>query len=139
MKVIQEKKNYTILHFEKGEKFPEVFLKWLEERDIKGAFFYGLGGATKVRCGYYNLGTKEYVFKEFSDDHLEIPHIVGNVSLYEGKLKIHCHLVFADENFEVHGGHLDSLEVGGTLELKVDIVELLLREQDDEVGLPLLK
>ena len=70
---------------------------------------------------------------------MEIPHIVSNVSLNEGKLKIHCHLVFADENLEVHGGHLDSLEVGGTLELKVDIVEPLFREKDDEVGIYLLK
>ena len=72
MKVIQEKEGYAVLRFQKGEAFPEAFEIWLKERGVTGAFFYGIGGAVKIRCGYYQLSAKQYQFQEFSSEHLEI-------------------------------------------------------------------
>lgn len=138
MKVIQGTKRYTILRFEKGEKFPESLETWLKKENISGAFFYGIGGATKIRCAYYKLSTKEYIFKEFSGDHLEILNITGNAAQLGNHLKIHAHLLFADETLKSCGGHLDWLEVGGTMELLLTKLNPLLRKENEEVGLALL-
>ena len=139
MKVIQEKNDRVILRFEKGERFPDVFEQWARKRAMGGAFFYGIGGATRIRSGYYQLSKKTYIFKEFTGDHLEILHIAGNVAMLGDHLKIHTHLTFANEHFQAFGGHLDWLEVGGTLELKVEIGDPLTRKEDREIGLALLE
>jgi uncharacterized protein len=140
MRVIQGKDHeYLVACLDKGERFPHAFQAWLLENNVKGAFFYGIGGATAIRCGFYKLSTKEYIFKDFSGDHLEIVNITGDVAMLDGSLKIHAHLTFADEQLHVYGGHLDSLTVGATFEIYVQILDAMSRKKNEEVGLPLLQ
>lgn len=138
MKVIQDSQSYSVIRFEKGERLLETFRVWLASRDIKGAFFYGLGGALSLRVGSYDITTKEYTFKEFSGEHFEVLNLVGNVALLEENIKIHSHISFSDSQFCSYGGHLEELEVGATLELYLHILEPLVRQGNEEVGLALL-
>lgn len=138
MKVIQGEQTYTLIRFEKGERFLDVFQGWLSSIGIKGAFFYGLGGATMIRAGSYHLETKQYTMKEFSNDHFEVLNLTGNVSVSDNTLKVHCHITFSDHTLASFGGHLEELLVGGTLEVYVQHLEPLTRIQDPQVGLALL-
>lgn len=139
MRLIQEQGEVCILRFEKGERFPHLFHDWLSKKGIEGAFFYGLGGALSLRLGSYRLAIKQYQFQEFSGEHFEILHLVGNVAKFEGSLKTHAHVSFSDKNFQAYGGHLDWLEVGGTLEVYVHHLEPLSRSADEQTGLALLQ
>lgn len=139
MKVIQENDHAVLFRFAKGEHFPQVFQAWLEKQKIKGAFFYGLGGATIIRCGFYDLEGKAYHFKEFSGEHFEILGITGNVAVFKEGLKVHAHLSFSNNNLKSFGGHLDWLEVGGTLEILLQPLKPLKRKEDRDTGIALLE
>jgi predicted DNA-binding protein with PD1-like motif len=138
MRVIQDSQTHSVIRFEKGERFIESFREWLISRNIQGAFFYGLGGALFLKVAFYDMNTKAHTFKDFTGGHFEILSLTGNVALLEGSIKIHSHVSFSDSAFHAHGGHLEDLEVGGTLEIYVQRIESLERAQNNEVGLALL-
>ena len=129
----------VVLRFEKGERFPEAFQNWLGGKKIEGAFFYGIGGATIIRCSFYDLESRKYHPREFSDNHFEILQITGNVARFKDGLKIHAHLTFAGNDFKSFGGHLDWLEVGGTLEIYMQRLKPLKRKEDADTGIALLE
>lgn len=138
MKVIQQQDNTIVLRFDKGEEFIQTFSAFLKEQDIKGAFFYGLGGATQVKVAYYRLSKKEYQYETISGDHLEITSITGNVALLNNEYRVHNHINFSDQSLNVHGGHCEELMVGGTLEIHLTVLNEMKREQDENIGLALL-
>lgn len=139
MQRIQDTEGYSVMRFEKGERFFEVFQSWFAKKGIQGAFFYGLGGATMIKAGSYSLETKQYTFKEFRDDHFEVLNLSGNVSMSDGAIKIHCHITFSDHALASFGGHVEELIVGGTLEVYVHHMQPLSRHADEQTGLALLK
>ncbi|MFB6212714.1 MAG: PPC domain-containing DNA-binding protein [Candidatus Magasanikbacteria bacterium] len=141
MEVAYQSKNKYVLIFEKGEDFKETFLEFLKEENIESAFFYGLGGFLSVEIAFYDLeGEKEYLTKEIEGP-FEVANVVGNVSLQEGELSIHNHVTLGRGDYKSRAGHLVNGIVGGTLEVKLDVLEEgepLTREFDEETGLDLL-
>jgi len=138
MQLLQETGSLLILRFSKGEEFKKTFEVFLKERDIKGGFFYGLGGAISAKVQYYNLEQKEYRTKEFSGGHFEVTNITGNVAVTEGTYIIHTHATLADEKFAAFGGDVSELVVGGTLEILFTVLNPMERKLDEEVGLSTL-
>lgn len=139
MKVIQDTQAYGVLRLEKGERFPDALQPWLLGKNIQGAFFYGLGGATQLSVSYYDLAEKTYVEKEFSGDYFEILQVSGNVAKLEDTVALHSHISFSGSTLEAKGGHLHWLIVGGTLELYIHVTAPLVRIHDEELGLALLQ
>ena len=97
-----------------------------------------IGAIQKARIGFYNQESREYQFSSL-DCPLEIAHLIGNVSLKDGKPFVHAHVTLADEEGKSYGGHL----APGTLVFACEFVleafdgERFERGPDEETGLPL--
>ena len=77
--------------------------------------------------------------KEFHDEY-EFTSLVGNASMIDGDLSIHCHVTITDAEFNAYGGHLFRGTVPATLEIIVlPFTSPLTRFHDEKTGLNLLE
>lgn len=130
--------NIYIIRLKRGEEMVSSLEKLSEEEHIEFAWVSGLGAVSKITLGYYDLGTKEYFWKNFQGD-LEISSLQGNISWQGEKPIIHVHTAIADEKQTSFGGHLKEAIAGGTIELRVETFgDRIEREKDEETGLNLL-
>ena len=130
--------NYLI-RLERGERLSEVLEQFIAETKIEGAWLSGLGAATDVTLGFFNLNLKDYKWRTFGRM-MECVSLTGNLSHDDaGKIMFHLHGVFADDEYQTVGGHVKDLIAGATLELFVHrSYKPMRRSRDDETGLQLL-
>lgn len=130
--------NY-FLRLNRGEHLRECLEQFAQESKLEGAWLNGLGGATKVELGFYNLDTQAYQWR-IIEETLEIVSLQGNLALDEqGAPFFHLHGVVANSQYQTFGGHVKDLVVGATCELFVHrAYKPLRRSHDDATGLPLL-
>lgn len=127
-----------ILVLERGEELHKSLTAYAEQKKMKSAWVQGLGGAGTVTLGYYNLSTREYQWKDFTDP-FEILNITGNMSIVDDKPFWHLHGSFGTPEYNVIGGHINELVVGLTCELLITPLETsLTRIHDERTGLKLL-
>lgn len=130
---------YHVVRLERDEEIISALTHAARSAGIEGGFFYGLGVGKDLELGYFDAHNKNYVRKKF-DDEYEFTNIVGNISLVEGELTVHCHVTIADAEFNTFGGHLFSGTVPATLELIIfPFTQPLVRSHDLITGLKLLK
>lgn len=130
--------NTYIIRLEKNESVIDELTKFCEKESINTATFSGIGAVSSATLAFYNLGSKEYEFKTFSQDH-EVVSLTGNVSLVENKPFLHIHCVLSNDKFECFGGHLKKGVVGATLEIRLTNLNIKIeRELDNDTGLKLL-
>jgi len=131
--------NYLVLRLEKNEEIIATLRVALQRVKIEGAFFYGLGVGKELELGYFDAQHKSYVRKEFHDEY-EFTSLVGNVSMVDGELVIHCHVAITDAAFNAFGGHLFKGTVPATLEIIIlPFTSPLTRFHDNTTGLNLLE
>ena len=105
---------------------------------MEGGFITGIGAVLEAELGYYDLPSKRYAWKKFSNTQ-EIVSLTGSISTSENKLNLHAHIVLSDEHYQAHGGHLKEATVGGTCEILLRRFDTKLQRQyDKETGLNLL-
>ena len=127
-----------ILKIDKGESFVDSVTKLCEQEDIKNAILSGIGAVEWVKCGYYELPTKTYHFKEY-DEIVEVVNLTGNVMIKEDGLFVHAHGTFSNKENETFGGHIEDMRVGVTLEIMLTpLSSTIERTYDEEIGLYLL-
>lgn len=129
--------NYAV-RLERGERLVTAIEQFVVAAKIEGAWLSGLGAASEIELGFYNLGSKAYKWRTYAQM-MEVVSLTGNIAFEESeKIIIHLHGVFADDEYQVVGGHVRDLVVGGTLELFVHrSYQLLLRRHDETTGLEL--
>lgn len=108
----------TLLVLTRGERVVESITNYCIAHDINNAWLRGLGAVTDVQCGYYDLATREYVFREYADVY-EVLQLSGNVMLKEGKPFVHLHATFSDTDNQCFGGHVAEMTVAVTLEVEL--------------------
>jgi predicted DNA-binding protein with PD1-like motif len=130
--------NYLI-RLAKGERLAEGFEQFFAATAIDGGWVNGLGAASDVCLGFYNLGSKAYKWRTFGNM-MEIASLEGNIAKDgSGKLMFHLHGVFADDEYRAWGGHVKDLTAGATVELFIrPLRRPLTRTMNTEIGLPLL-
>lgn len=129
-----------LVRLEEGEELIASLTEFAEERQIKGGFFHGLGGATSASLGIYRLDTDhEYHFSDFNGP-LEIISLNGDIAMKEdGSVMVHCHATVSGPDLKVSGGHVKSIEIGATCEIIVNTgTGPLTRHEDEATGLKLL-
>ena len=130
---------YTVIRIEKDEEIIASLQNAVQGSGITSGFFYGLGVGKELELGYFDAHKRSYTKKKF-DDEYEFTSFVGNVSVSDGEIMIHCHVTITDANFNAFGGHLFKGVVPATLEVVVfPFMGSLLRTKDDATGLNLLK
>jgi predicted DNA-binding protein with PD1-like motif len=113
--------------------------KFAERENLTAAHFTAIGAFEHVTLGYFDPYRKEYIKSEFSEQ-LEVLSLVGNVAEFEGRPKLHAHVVVGRRDATTLGGHLLEAVVRPTLEVTVIETPVHLhREHDPESGLALLR
>jgi hypothetical protein len=75
------------------------------QRGVETGSFLVIGAVTSATIGFYNVFKREYEVKSFQGQY-EIVNCTGNISLRDGKVFVHAHIVLADQDLKCFGGHL---------------------------------
>ncbi len=127
--------NCYILKFNQDEKLVELIEEFVKKHKIKFGWLSGLGACKGVELGFYDLENQDYKWQTFTELS-EITNLTGNVSWLNNEPKVHIHITLSDDKFNSYGGHLKELIVGGTVELKLDLIERKIsRVYDEKTGL----
>jgi predicted DNA-binding protein with PD1-like motif len=128
-----------VMRLDKGEEIIESLKNFCQSHNVKLAAVTGIGAVNKVSVGIFMQNTKEYHSTELQGN-MEITSLMGNVTQKNGEVYVHLHVNLADENYQVHGGHLNSAWIGATGEFIIDITDgKVEREYSEEIGLNLMK
>ena len=118
-----------------------TLIRFCEENEVHWAQFQAIGAVEDVEIGYYDLPSREYVFRS-EQGPFEVASMEGNISEMQNEEPfIHAHAVLSrcDETLECIGGHLRRARVAMTLELCLwQVTQPLIRGLDDETGLNLI-
>ncbi|MDF1536837.1 MAG: DNA-binding protein [bacterium] len=65
-----------------------------------------IGAVSSARLGYYKQDEQEYMECLNIEKGLEIVSCLGNMSLKEGEIFVHTHVILSDKEGRCYGGHL---------------------------------
>jgi len=104
---------------------------------VKVGSFTAIGALKHAKFGYYDQQKHEYQEIEY-DRHCEIASCIGNVSLKNGDVFVHAHVVLSDEAGNGVSGHLlNGIIFAAEVHLRELIGPSLKRKYDDVTGLSL--
>jgi len=132
--------NGFFLVFERGEEVLGTLAGFCRQTEIHWAQFSGIGAVEHVEIGYYDLPTRQYVFRQEAGP-FEVANMDGNVTEFNEEPLIHAHgaLSRCDESLSCIGGHIRSAVVALTLEVCLwEVTQPLQREFDEDTGLNLI-
>jgi len=133
--------NGFFLVFSRGEDFMETLTRFCEENEVHWAQFQAIGAVEDVEIGYYDLETRQYVFR-VEEGPFEVASMDGNIAEMAEELPVvHAHAVLSrcDESLECIGGHLRRARVALALELCLwHVTQPLIRARDEDTGLNLI-
>ena len=105
---------------------------------VKTAQFTAIGACSSVVIAFFEWTAKQYRHIRI-DEQVEVLSLVGDISLEDGKPKLHAHVVLGKADGTAHGGHLIEASVRPTLEiLLTETPRRLRRRFDQESGLHLI-
>ena len=110
--------NGFFLVFARGEELIETLTRFCEENEVHWGQFQAIGAVEDVEIGYYDLPSRQYVFRE-EEGPLEVASMDGNVAEIDERPIVHAHAVLSncDETLRTIGGHIKSARVAVRLEL----------------------
>jgi len=108
------------------------------ERELRATQFTAIGAFSRVVVAYFDWTTKEYRNIPIAEQ-VEVLSLVGDVTLEDGKPKVHAHVVIGKADATAHGGHLVEGVVRPTLEiLMTETPAYLKRRFDPQSGVALI-
>ena len=138
MKLVVAKDDTCVLRFDSDEEIVFELMRLADEKNINAAEVSGIGSVSEVELGYYDLDSKEYRKKVFSE-RMEMVSLKGNLSVSDGTKSAHLHGVFSGPDYQAVGGHVHRAAVSATAEIIVRVLQgELKRRKDAEIGLNLL-
>ena len=85
-----------------GDLVIESLTEIVKKMNISSGWISGIGAIEDVVVGMYDIHTKEYDKKRFSDEY-ELVGLNGNISLKDGTPFIHAHIIFSDSEYKAYG------------------------------------
>ena len=109
--------------------------EFCEEKKITSGIIIGIiGSLTSEKLGFLQTLPANYITKDFTGP-LEIVCAQGNISMCDGELIIHIHLLVSNEDIAV-GGHLVEANIFSTAEVIIQELDFQIeRKLDDFTGL----
>ena len=127
--------------FQAGDDLLRALHDFCNKNSIRLGTFSIIGAVTQAKLGYYNQEQKQYTGCVELNKKLEIASCTGNISLKDGEIMAHAHIVLADWEGKAYGGHL--MPGTNVFAAEFNIQELtdaeLKRGKDPITGLPLWK
>jgi len=108
------------------------------KQSISCGVFSMIGAVSSANIGAYDQGQQVYVTVK-KDAPFEILHCGGNISTRDGEPFVHAHIVLADMDGNVTGGHLfsDTILFAGEIDIQELLGPPLERVHDENTGLKL--
>jgi predicted DNA-binding protein with PD1-like motif len=103
------------------------------DRQLKATQFTAIGAFSRVVVAYFDWTTKEYRHIPV-DEQVEVLSLVGDISIDDGKPKVHAHIVVGKADATAHGGHLIEGLVRPTLEIVLTEAPRHLQRRHDPVS-----
>ena len=135
MKSIETKiRKVVIARCEAGEDLYEALTALAKEYNVMSGHFQVIGAVKRAKVGIFENG--EYNWAEHEGT-LELSAGVGNVSVKNGKLFVHCHAVFTDHQGNLIAGHMaEGCIVNPTAEIHLTVHDgEVTRTLDETTGL----
>ena len=138
MRSIQAAATTHFLIFDRGDEFIESLMAFAKAHSIRGAHFAGLGAFETSTISWWNWDTKQYEKHEIAEQ-VEVLSIIGELTMFEGDVRVHAHVTLGLRDLSVIGGHLFRGLVRPTLEVHLtDYGVTLERAIDPASQLPLV-
>jgi predicted DNA-binding protein with PD1-like motif len=125
------------IRLEKGDEVHPSLVEIAGREKVFGGWLSGIGAASEVELGYYDVERKDYDRVRVDGD-VEIAPASGTVGLVDGKPFVHLHAVVSDRQCIPRAGHLFRAVTAATLEFVLIAGESPIeRTRDEETGLNL--
>lgn len=129
--------NRIFIRLELGDEVHSSLVAAASEHGVAGGWLNGIGAASAVELGYYDLKRKDYERWEVEGE-VEVASVQGSLGQVDGKPFVHLHAVVSDRKCVTHGGHLFRATTGATLEFVLLVGEAPIeRTLDETTGLNL--
>lgn len=131
-------RTYALI-FDTGEEPLEGITRFAEKHTVSASRITAIGALSEVVLGFFDWEKKDYERIHIREQ-VEVLALVGDIALYEGKPKVHAHLVVGLRDGRARGGHLLEAKVRPTLEvILTEYPGYLQRVHDPESGLALIR
>ncbi|MGI6117631.1 MAG: PPC domain-containing DNA-binding protein [Bilifractor sp.] len=123
-----------VVRIDRGEEVIAELTKLAEKEGIRLAKLEGLGAASRMVIGLYNVEEQKYMKTEINEP-TEITSLVGSITEMDGRPYFHIHAAAGKEDGSMAGGHLNEAVIGGTCEIFVTVIDGTVgRRKDDHTG-----
>ena len=124
--------------FDKGDEIIWTFRRFVTEQQLLASHFTAIGALSDVVLGFFDPSGKQYKRIPIHGQ-VEVLSLIGDVTIEQGTIEVHAHIVVGKPDGTAHGGHLLEGHVFPTLELiLVESPRYLTRRRDIETGLALI-
>lgn len=126
----------VLFRLPKGGDLIEEITKVAEGLGMRRGLVQVIGALERAGLGYYRQDSREYEAHEVTEP-VELLSGLGNVSLKDGQVFVHLHLVLSDKTGACLGGHAMPgcvIFAGECALLPMEGADLV-REYDEETGL----
>ena len=131
-----ECKRVLLGRLEKDDDVLEGLTEFCVQHGVTAGSIQALGLLQRGRLGFYDQAIAARHEIEFEQG-MEIVSLVGNISLKDGDVFLHCHVVLADRQGRCFGGHLISGNIAFVCEFAIFALEGPVPERtyDEATGL----
>lgn len=127
-----------VVVLETGDEAAAAIASVARQHALRATQFTAIGAFSRVVVAYFDWNTKKYRNIPI-DEQVEVLSLVGDITLDDGKPKVHAHVVVGKADATAHGGHLVEGVVRPTLEIVMTETPAYLRRRfDPQSGLPLI-
>ena len=126
------------LVFDRGDEVIATIRSFAERNGIRGASFTAIGAFERVTIAWWSWTNKEYERREV-EEQLEVLSLTGDITVENGRTKVHAHVSLGRRDGIAVGGHLLEATVRPTLEMQlIDYGQELTRARDEKAKLSLI-
>jgi predicted DNA-binding protein with PD1-like motif len=126
------------LVFDRGDEVMATVRSFAERNGIRGGSFAAIGAFERATIAWWSWTNKEYERREVGEQ-LEVLALTGDITVENGRTKVHAHVSLGRRDGIAVGGHLLEATVRPTLEMQIADYGLpLTRVRDEETGLSLI-
>ena len=94
-----------IFKLPKGKDLMESLAAFCHDNQVKCGIVNVIGAVENATLSVFDQAKKKYGKKVISEA-LDIVSLTGNISIQDNRPCIHAHVMFADKEYQVFGGHL---------------------------------
>ena len=132
-----EKTYAMILQY--GEEVMDELKGFAAREKLFACRFTAIGAFSSAEVGFFDFSIKDYQRVKI-DEQTEVLSLMGDISAYRDKPKVHAHDVLGKRDGTAHGGHLLKAIEHPTLEIiQTESPVWMRRTMDAQSGIPLIE